>query len=132
MYWRILGGGHILTVASCSVNQSQIMWALGYDSRAWSYTGGWGGAHFQGSSKSDLLGPVEDSRYYYLYENQRWNPITGFTSHGLPTDRYVHTLPSKSVFVLPYFTSSTALICSLREGLGRTHLHTCISGGCFQ
>ena len=25
----------------------------------WTYTGGWGGAHFQGSSKSELLGPVE-------------------------------------------------------------------------
>ena len=87
MYWRILGGGHMLSVESCSLNNIQVMWALGYDSRAWTYSGGWGGSHFQGSSKSELLGPVEDSRYYYVYENQRWNPLTGFTSHGLPTDR---------------------------------------------
>lgn len=88
MYWRILGGGHFLKVESCSVNQKQIIWALGYDSRLWVYTGGWGGAHFKGvDSSSDQLGPVEDSRYYYVYENQRWNPLTGFTAHGLPTDR---------------------------------------------
>jgi tectonin beta-propeller repeat-containing protein 1 len=31
---------------------------------------------------------MEDARYYYVYENQRWNPLTGFTTHGLPTDRY--------------------------------------------
>ena len=31
---------------------------------------------------------MEDARYFYVYENQRWNPLTGFTSHGLPTDRY--------------------------------------------
>ena len=30
---------------------------------------------------------MEDARYFYVYENQRWNPLTGFTSHGLPTDR---------------------------------------------
>ena len=89
MYWRILGGGHFLKAESCTLNQSQIIWALGYDSRLWIYSGGWGGAHFKSidSSKGEFLGPVEDSRYYYVYENQRWNPLTGFTSHGLPTDR---------------------------------------------
>lgn len=90
MYWRILGGGHMLKVESTTVNHGLIMWALSYDSRPWVYTNGWGGAHFKGidSSKSDLLNQVEDSRYYYVYENQRWNPLTGFTSHGLPTDRH--------------------------------------------
>ena len=89
MYWRILGGGHFLKAESCTLHQSQIIWALGYDSRLWIYSGGWGGAHFKSidSSKGEFLGPVEDSRYYYVYENQRWNPLTGFTSHGLPTDR---------------------------------------------
>ena len=87
MYWRILGGGHMLQVESVSVNHQQIMWGLGYDSRLWIYTGGWGGAHFK-ASDSNNCGPVEDSRYYYVYENQRWNPLTGFTAHGLPTDRY--------------------------------------------
>ena len=31
---------------------------------------------------------MEDYKYFYVYENQRWNPLTGFTMHGLPTDRY--------------------------------------------
>lgn len=30
-----------------------------------------------------------DTHNYYVYENQRWNPVTGYTSHGLPTDRYM-------------------------------------------
>ena len=29
MYWRILGGGHMLSVESCTLNQTQLMWALG-------------------------------------------------------------------------------------------------------
>ena len=28
-----------------------------------------------------------DTHNYFVYENQRWNPVTGYTSHGLPTDR---------------------------------------------
>ena len=81
MYWRVLGGGHMLQVEPCSVNHQQIMWGLGYDWRVWIYSGGWGGAHFKNvdSSSSDLLEPVEDSKYYYVYENQRWNPLTGTT-----------------------------------------------------
>jgi hypothetical protein len=60
------------------------VWALGYDGTAWSYTGGWGGAHFKNSAR---IYPVQDKKYFYIYENQRWNPLTGFTAHGLPTDR---------------------------------------------
>ncbi len=62
-----------------------VVWALGYDGTAWAYTGGWGGAHFKASA---LVHPVQDRKYFYIYENQRWNPLTGFTAHGLPTDRY--------------------------------------------
>lgn len=32
---------------------------------------------------------MTDTHSYYVYENQRWNPLTGYTSHGLPTDRYM-------------------------------------------
>ena len=39
MYWRSLGGGHLLMVESCP--QGVVM-GLGYDSRCWVYTGGWG------------------------------------------------------------------------------------------
>lgn len=30
-----------------------------------------------------------DTKDMYVYENQRWNPLTGFTTRGLPTDRYM-------------------------------------------
>lgn len=41
------------------------------------------------SIPSDLIADniVTDEQVYYIYENQRWNPLTGFGSHGLPTDR---------------------------------------------
>ena len=86
MHWRCLGGGHFLQVETSASGPT---WALGYDSRPWAYTGGWGGAHFKGgaSAKVGAGGPVEDSKYFYIYENQRWNPLTGFTVRGLPTDR---------------------------------------------
>ena len=63
--------------------------ALGYDFTPYVYTGGWGGSHFKGveTSKNGIHG-MEDTKYYYVYENQRWNPLTGFNAHGLPTDRY--------------------------------------------
>lgn len=31
--------------------------------------------------------PMTDTYCCYVYENQRWNPLSGFTTHGLPTDR---------------------------------------------
>lgn len=35
------------------------------------------------------INSMVDTHNYYVYENQRWNPVTGYTSHGLPTDRYM-------------------------------------------
>jgi tectonin beta-propeller repeat-containing protein 1 len=84
MYWRALGGGHFLQVETTSLG---ITWGLGYDNTAWVYTGGWGGAHFKGAGSQYGIFPIDDSKYFYVYENQRWNPLTGFTTHGLPTDR---------------------------------------------
>ena len=97
MYWRILGGGHFLQVESCAT--ANVTWALGYDSIPWVYTGGWGGAHFKGVASSKFgIGPIEDTKYFYVYENQRWNPLTGYTVHGLPTDRYRLKIEATSVF----------------------------------
>lgn len=31
---------------------------------------------------------MSDVRHMYVWENQRWNPVTGFTYRGLPTDRH--------------------------------------------
>ena len=87
MYWRSLGGGHLLQVEA---GPSGVVWGLSYDGTAWVYTGGWGGAHFKGTASSHLgIGPMQDRKYFYIYENQRWNPLTGFSVHGLPTDRYM-------------------------------------------
>ena len=107
MYWRTLGGGHLLSVETCPAG---VTWGLGYDGKPWVYTGGWGGAHFKGVASSKfginqvhnnsmsldsildfalLFFQLEDTKYFYVYENQRWNPLTGFTDKGLlPTDRY--------------------------------------------
>ena len=87
MYWRNLGGGHFLQVETCSAG---VTWGLGYDARPWVYTGGWGGAHYKGVASTSKFGidKFEDTKYFYVYENQRWNPLTGYTCHGLPTDRY--------------------------------------------
>jgi tectonin beta-propeller repeat-containing protein 1 len=67
--------------------------AVGYDFTPYVYTGGWGGSHFKGVETSKHgIHAMEDTKYYYVYENQRWNPLTGFNAHGLPTDRYVATV----------------------------------------
>ena len=57
---------------------------------AWVYTGGWGGAHYKPSHSSTAPGsirPMSDMKYFYIYENQRWNQLSGFSISGLPTDR---------------------------------------------
>lgn len=35
------------------------------------------------------INPMTDTQTYCVYENQRWNPLSGYTSTGLPTDRYM-------------------------------------------
>ena len=67
-----------------------VVWGISYDSTAWCYTGGWGGAHFKSHQTSQNLhsvNPMSDQKYFYIYENQRWNPVSGYSSSGLPTDR---------------------------------------------
>ena len=84
MYWRSIGGGHLLQVES---GPAGVVWGLSYDGAVWCYTGGWGGGHFKNSSAN--INAMSDKKYFYIYENQRWNPLTGFSNHGLPTDRYM-------------------------------------------
>ena len=87
MFWRQIGG-HLRKVETCS---NGITWGIGYDNTAWVYTGGWGGGAFlKGLGDSNTgINPMVDTHNYFVYENQRWNPVTGYTSHGLPTDRYM-------------------------------------------
>ncbi|VEN49848.1 unnamed protein product [Callosobruchus maculatus] len=84
LYWRQLGG-HLRRVESCKVG---VTWGIGYDHTPWVYTGGWGGG-FLGTLDSHNVHPMTDSQDFRVYENQRWNPVTGYTSAGLPTDRYM-------------------------------------------
>ncbi|KAK9870500.1 hypothetical protein WA026_008057 [Henosepilachna vigintioctopunctata] len=82
VFWRQIGG-HVRKVESCNIG---VTWAIGYDQTAWVYTEGWGGG-FLGTMESHNIHPMTDSQDYRVYENQRWNPVTGFASAGLPTDR---------------------------------------------
>ncbi|XP_072376481.1 tectonin beta-propeller repeat-containing protein [Diabrotica undecimpunctata] len=84
LYWRQIGG-HLKRVESCPVG---VTWGIGYDHTVWVYTGGWGGG-FLGTLDSNNVHPMADSQDYRVYENQRWNPVTGYTSAGLPTDRFM-------------------------------------------
>ncbi|XP_029953722.1 tectonin beta-propeller repeat-containing protein 1 [Salarias fasciatus] len=86
MFWRQVGGH--LRVVEC--NSAGIVWGIGYDHTAWAHTGGYGGGFFQGlASSTDNIFTQTDVKSVYIYENQRWNPVTGYTSRGLPTDRYM-------------------------------------------
>ncbi|XP_041830326.1 tectonin beta-propeller repeat-containing protein 1 [Melanotaenia boesemani] len=86
MFWRQVGGH--LRMVEC--NSAGIVWGIGYDHTAWIYTGGYGGGFFQGlASSTDNIYTQTDVKSVYIYENQRWNPVTGYTNRGLPTDRYM-------------------------------------------
>ncbi|XP_030751064.1 tectonin beta-propeller repeat-containing protein [Sitophilus oryzae] len=84
VYWRQLGG-HLRRVESCNAG---VIWGIGYDHTAWVYTEGWGGS-FYGTLDSHNVYPMTDCQDYRVYENQRWNPVTGYTSSCLPTDRHM-------------------------------------------
>ncbi|KAL0272686.1 UNVERIFIED_CONTAM: hypothetical protein PYX00_005559 [Menopon gallinae] len=77
MYWRQIPG-HLRKVESAG----GITWGIGFDNTAWVYMG----RNERGGNKNYKM---SDSHCYYVYENQRWNPLTGYTSHGLPTDRFM-------------------------------------------
>ncbi|XP_075292648.1 tectonin beta-propeller repeat-containing protein 1 [Opisthocomus hoazin] len=86
MFWHQVGGH--LQLIEC--NNRGIVWGVGYDHTAWVYTGGYGGGFIQGlASSADNIYTQSDVKCVYIYENQRWNPVTGYSSRGLPTDRYM-------------------------------------------
>ncbi|XP_075994938.1 tectonin beta-propeller repeat-containing protein 1 isoform X2 [Genypterus blacodes] len=81
MFWRQVPG-HLRCVESNSLG---LVWGIGWDGTAWVYTGRYG----QQSNPGDAAQMLEqtDVRNVHVYENQRWNPMTGYTDKGLPTDR---------------------------------------------
>lgn len=110
VFWRQIGG-HFRKVVS---SRHGIVWAVGYDNTPYYYTNGWGGAFLKGLNSGGEINAMTDTQNYFIYENQRWNPLTGtvhtfyilnisnacqsygfslirpgYTSHGLPTDRHM-------------------------------------------
>ncbi|KAM3826503.1 tectonin beta-propeller repeat-containing protein 1 isoform 2-T3 [Vipera latastei] len=86
MFWRQVGGH--LRLIEC--NSDGIVWGVGYDHTAWIYTGGYGGSFLTGlAGNTENIHTQTDVKSVYIYENQRWNPVTGYTNRGLPTDRYM-------------------------------------------
>lgn len=77
LYWRQVGG-HLRRVESCGAD---VTWGIAYDHTLWVYTGGWGGGFF-GNIDSHNIHAMTDTQDYRVYENQRWNPVTGYTSSG--------------------------------------------------
>ncbi|XP_077388512.1 tectonin beta-propeller repeat-containing protein 1 isoform X2 [Festucalex cinctus] len=81
MFWRQVPG-HLRCVEANSLG---LVWGIGWDGTAWVYSGC--------SRQQDNLGDEgdvhqqTDMRSVHVYENQRWNPVTGYTDRGLPTDR---------------------------------------------
>uniref|UniRef100_A0A3B5AZT0 Tectonin beta-propeller repeat-containing protein 1 n=1 Tax=Stegastes partitus TaxID=144197 RepID=A0A3B5AZT0_9TELE len=71
MFWRQVPG-HLRCVESNSLG---LVWGIGWDGTAWVYSGPGSGKRLAGSQS------------VHVYENQRWNPMTGYTDKGLPTDR---------------------------------------------
>jgi len=84
MYWRQIGG-HLDRVEASS---SGVVWGLGHDNKAYVYIGGTALGNQAGSATSNKgVNLMVDTRKIYTYENQRWNPLSGFSDVGLPTDR---------------------------------------------
>lgn len=83
--WTQLGG-HFRCIES---SPNGVTWALGQDGTCWIHTGSHGGGFFKGlfGASSHGIHPINDEGFVYLYENQRWNPVAGFSPRGLPTDR---------------------------------------------
>ena len=85
LFWRQMGG-HLRKVESCPAG---VTWGIGYDHQLWVYTGGWGGFLKGLEMSSTGINNMTDTSNYYIYENQRWNPISGFSTASLPTDRHL-------------------------------------------
>ncbi|CAK1552037.1 unnamed protein product [Leptosia nina] len=85
MFWKMIGG-YLRKVETCA---NTVIWGISHDHRAWVYTGGWGGGSLKGLGSNDGIHAMLDTQTYCVYENQRWNPLSGYTSTGLPTDRYM-------------------------------------------
>ncbi|KAJ3600361.1 hypothetical protein NHX12_031346 [Muraenolepis orangiensis] len=78
MFWRQVPG-HLRCVQSNSLG---LVWGVGWDGTAWVYC-----QPTNPGEAAAQVHPQTDVRCVHVYENQRWNPMTGYTDRGLPTDR---------------------------------------------
>ncbi|RXG72760.1 Tectonin beta-propeller repeat-containing protein [Armadillidium vulgare] len=82
-YWRGVGG-HLRIVET---GAGGVTWGISSDSHVYTYTGASGGGIYKGNACDPDIYLMSDIKNFYVWENQRWNPLTGFTYRGLPTDR---------------------------------------------
>uniref|UniRef100_H3D323 Tectonin beta-propeller repeat-containing protein 1 n=1 Tax=Tetraodon nigroviridis TaxID=99883 RepID=H3D323_TETNG len=83
MFWRQVPG-HLRWVESNSLG---LVWGVGWDGTAWVYSGQPPPASVCSAAGAAPVLQQTDVRSVHVYENQRWNPLTGYTDKGLPTDR---------------------------------------------
>ncbi|KAM8844684.1 tectonin beta-propeller repeat-containing protein 1 isoform 1-T2 [Spinachia spinachia] len=76
MFWRQVPG-HLRCVES---NGLGLVWGIGWDGTAWVFSRRIPEDAVERHQQTDV-------RSVHVYENQRWNPMTGYTDKGLPTDR---------------------------------------------
>lgn len=76
LFWRQIGG-HMRKVEG---GMSGVTWAIGFDGMPYYYSGGYGGGIFSGFDSSvSGIHQQEDYDWHYIYENQRWNPLEGYS-----------------------------------------------------
>ncbi|XP_035036105.2 tectonin beta-propeller repeat-containing protein 1 isoform X3 [Hippoglossus stenolepis] len=81
MFWRQVPG-HLRCVETNSLG---LVWGVGWDGTAWVHSGHYGQQPTPGEAVQTHQ--QTDARSVHVYENQRWNPMAGYTDKGLPTDR---------------------------------------------
>lgn len=85
LFWHQIGG-HMDKVESGAAG---VVWGISFDGLPFYYTGGYGGGIFAGFESSVLgIHQQEDYEWHYIFENQRWNPLEGYSDRRLPSDRW--------------------------------------------
>lgn len=84
LFWRQIGG-HMHKVES---GVAGVVWGINFDGVPFYYSGGYGGGIFAGFDSSVFgIHQQEDYDWHVIYENQRWNPLEGYSDRRLPSDR---------------------------------------------
>lgn len=76
LFWRQVGG-HMRKVES---GVAGVVWGISFDCVPYCYSGGYGGGIFTGFDSSVVgIHQQEDYEWHFIYENQRWNPLDGYS-----------------------------------------------------